>query len=385
MLFYTHMTKSILYLLLLSFITISISSCTKPIPVRHGNVINISKESIYKDEDNLAIHWFGTSNYLISLGSNSIMTDPYISYQYLIPMLTRSTLRSNDEYIKEYYGNVDRPVPNAIFIGHSHYDHLMDTVPFLELKKEKGCNIPVYGSSTTKNIMHGYSRHCDCNSTSISTNDVNNKRWSFNSKLVETLGDWKPIDIMNCERPTIEQNSFVNYKAYEVDHANQLEIGPFKFQLFKGHVMNPLKDPPDNAYNYRLGYTYLYLFKLSNKSKDYTVALTGAATNVNTRYNQVSHITDEVDVLILCVPGWKYKDQYPKELIKKLKPRYIILSHFDDFFETDRDKRPINDLPFSGLDEFILQIQDDINSIDNYDRFEKIIIPDVDSTIYLSK
>jgi hypothetical protein len=149
--------------------------------------------------------------------------------------------------------------------------------------------------------------------------------------------------------------------------------------------MNPRKDPPDNAYNYKLGYTYLYLFKLINKSKAYTVALTGAATNVNTKYNQVSHITDEVDVLILCVPGWKYKDQYPQELIKKLKPRYIILSHFDNIFETNRNKKPIKTVPLAGLDEFILQIQDDINSIDNYGRFEKIIIPDVDTTVYLSK
>ncbi len=112
------MKKSIHYLLMLSFITISISSCTKPIPVRHGNVINISKESIYKDEDSLAIHWFGTSNYLISLGNNSIMTDPFVSYQKLLPIISGSSIRSNNQYIKKYYENV--PIPDAIFIGHSH-------------------------------------------------------------------------------------------------------------------------------------------------------------------------------------------------------------------------------------------------------------------------
>jgi len=148
------MTKSIIFLLLLSFIIILVSSCSKPIPVRHGNVINIYKESI--DKDSLAIHWFGTSNYLISLGSNSIMTDPFISYQSLLPMLFGSTLRSNNKYIKDYYGNVNRPIPDAIFIGLSHYDHFMDTVPFLlELKDKEGCNVSVYGSLTTKNIIHG--------------------------------------------------------------------------------------------------------------------------------------------------------------------------------------------------------------------------------------
>ena len=57
---------------------------------------------------------------------------------------------------------------------------------------------------------------------------------------------------------------------------------------------------------------------------------------------------------------------------------------FDNFFETNRDKRPIKTVRTSELDEFILKIQDDINSIKKYDRFEKIIIPDVNSTIYVN-
>ncbi len=90
-----------------------------------------------------------------------------------------------------------------------------------------------------------------------------------------------------------------------------------------------------------------------------------------------------LDVLILCVPGWKYKTEYPKGLIEKLRPRYIVLSHFDNLFESDRDKKPIKTVRTSDLDGFILKVQDDINSTPKYDRFQKIIIPDVNTTIYL--
>jgi len=379
------MIKSILFVLFLTFITISISSCNKPIPVRHGNVISISKEPVNKD--NLTIHWFGTSNYLISLGDNSIMTDPFISYQGLLHMLSGLPLRSNNEYIKKYYRQVDEP--NAIFIGHSHYDHLMDTVPFLELlklKEEDGCIVPVYGSLTTKNILHGYPRDCMC----YNNQSAEIVYWSFNSRIVDTLGDWKSIETIDCDNPGTEINRNIKYKAYVADHANHFEIGPIDIKLFKGHKKDPLDMPPNNAYDYKEGYTYFYMFHLMNDTKkSYKVGLAGAATDIDDydlkRLEACNNKYEEncLDVLILSVPGWQYKSEYPKGLIEKLKPRYVILSHFDNFFESDRDKRPIKTVRNTKLDEFILKIQDDINSIQDYSRFEKIIIPDVNSTIYV--
>ena len=393
------MTKSILCLLLLSLITISISSCTKPIPVRHGNIINISKESINKVEGNLAIHWFGTSNYLISLGNNSIMTDPFVSHQKLLSVISGSSIRSNNEYIKNYYKDVD--VPDAIFIGHSHYDHLMDTVPYLDSKKDdkNRCNVPIYGSLTTKYILHGYPRDCNCENR----NYQKDENWSLNFKKVIRMADWKQIEIVQCNNKNKNYNPKIQYKAYVADHAPHVRLGSSDILLFQGHLYKPLKVPPNNAYDYKEGYTYFYMFNIINDNDtdvSYKIGLAGAATDIEDyelKYlkkcnpNNNDSVTDTenedhcLDVLIISVPGWKYKDEYPKGLIDKLKPRYIILSHFDNFFETDRDKKPIKTVPLAGLDEFILQIQDDINSIDNYGRFEKIIIPDVDTTVYLSK
>jgi len=384
------MRKSIHYLLLLSLITISISSCTKPIPVRHGNVINISKESINKVEGNLAIHWFGTSNYLISLGNNSIMTDPFVSHQKLLSVISGSSIRSNNEYIKNYYKDVD--VPDAIFIGHSHYDHLMDTVPYLDSKKDdkNRCNVPIYGSLTTKYILHGYPRDCNCENR----NYQEDENWSLNFKKVIRMADWKKIERVQCNNKNNNYNPKIQYKAYVADHAPHVRLGPSDIKLFQGHIYEPLKVPPNNAYDYKEGYTYFYMFNIINDNDtdvSYKIGLAGAATDIEDYdLKRLGACNSEnkdncLDVLILCVSGWKYKKEYPKGLIDKLKPRYIILSHFDNIFEPDRDKKPIKTVPLAGLDKFILQVQDDINSILNYDRFEKIIIPDVDTTVYLSK
>lgn len=374
-----------IHILVILIFIVNIYSCTKPIPVRNKNTITISKELIETPDERelqntLQIRWFGTSNYLISYGNNSIMTDPFVSYQNLSNVVFGNSIKSNDTYISKYYEKII--TPDAIFIGHSHYDHLMDTVPLLKHKKdESGCNVPVYGSITTKNILHGYKNECGC------SNGDDSKRWSYNSQIVETLGNWKSVETMNCKRQTRGSNSDIHYKAYIADHANHLELGPLKFKLFEGDEKNPLEYPPNIAYDFREVDTYLYIFKLIKNSKSVIIAIAGAATNVTASKenpeNQVSQVTDTVDVLILCVPGWKYKEDYPGKLIDILRPKHILLSHFDNFFDSNRHKEVIEDVPLSDLDKFILHLQDDIESIDDYERFENIIIPDVNTTVYL--
>jgi hypothetical protein len=201
------------------------------------------------------------------------------------------------------------------------------------------------------------------------------------------------MDIINCRNPTKKKNYNIKYKAYVADHATHFKYGPIDVKLFQGHEEDPLDVPPNNAYGYKEGYTYFYMFDIINDNDtnvSYKIGLAGAASDIEDYdLKRLEGCNDKnedncLDVLILCVSGWKYKKEYPKGLITKLKPRYIVLSHFDNFFEANRDKRPIKTVRTSDLDGFILKIQEDINSIDKYDRFEKIIIPDVNSTIYVN-
>ncbi|MBI2487187.1 MAG: hypothetical protein HYW01_09560 [Deltaproteobacteria bacterium] len=69
---------------------------------------------------------------------------------------------------------------------------------------------------------------------------------------------------------------------------------------------------------------------------------------------------------------------YPGKLIEAFRPRVIILSHYDDFFEPDRKKRPINFVPSARFYEFLNKLQ----GYTEYDRFEKVLAPDVGTTLF---
>lgn len=129
-----------------------------------------------------------------------------------------------------------------------------------------------------------------------------------------------------------------------------------------------------------------------NNDKSYKIGIAGAATDIDDyELKYMDNCTERnddlcLDVLILTVPGWKFKDEYPKGLIQKLRPHHIVLSHFDEFFDKKRDvSTPVKTVITANLDEFILKLQDDIDSMSGYNRFESIIIQEVDTTIYISK
>ena len=366
--------------IILAIVTLTcfaLSGCSKAIPVISGNLMTISRSGISghklhiqqeSDDLLLSVRWFGTANYYILLGDLGILTDPFVSYQSLFRVIFGGYIRSDPRLVKSSYGGL-KPA-NAIFIGHSHYDHMLDTVEALKLS---GWNsVPVYGSKTTKNILAGYKKE------STSSNRVEG-RWSENWRATQTL-EWievYPIEGRPCEGNRSSPSLRICYKAFRAEHAPHL---PPNFKYFSGKVTMPLKEPPRRANQFKEGKTYVYLFRLiqenrENKEVSYIVGIVGAATNME---NDLVGVNEDVDILILCVPGWQYKKDYPGKLIEAFRPRVIILSHFDDFFEPDRQKRPIKFVPTAGFYEFLHELQ----TYTKYDRFEEVLVPSVGTTMY---
>ncbi len=65
---------------------------------------------------------------------------------------------------------------------------------------------------------------------------------------------------------------------------------------------------------------------------------------------------------------------YPEELIGRLQPKSIVLSHFNDFFAERADRRL---LPTAELTAFLGKCQ----RAASYPGLERILIPDLDSTL----
>jgi ribonuclease BN (tRNA processing enzyme) len=109
--------------------------------------------------DSLRIRWLGTNSYLIAMGDASVLVDPFVSHHGIVSSFLGDTLETDRALLEDVFGDV--ALPDAIFIAHSHWDHLMDVAALHDLWEEP--DIPIYGSETTRNILSGYRTGIDSN------------------------------------------------------------------------------------------------------------------------------------------------------------------------------------------------------------------------------
>ncbi len=355
-----------------------------PVPVRTGNVITIRKVAPTSPTvSTLVINWFGTSSYELRQGNTSVLTDPFVTYKYPHHVLSVNRLinymRSNLLLVRDRYGQIN-PAPTAIFIGHSHYDHMMDTVAALELPNWN--NVPVYGSPTSKHILKGYPKNAPSvpsNLCQASTGTSPDNKWAENWCHSDTNGSWKNV-----------YANLLSYQSFEATHAYHFA----GITLWDGKHNRDLRQPPRITNDFLTGTTYIHFFKFETSTgaanETFNIGLVGAATEVDTMLQnklQTFANNNDVDVLILCVPGWDNieNEKYPGNLLEILKPRVIVLTHYDNFFDPDRNVDPQRLVPTADFNEFLNKLQKDINTISNYTQFESILIPGVGTKLYLNK
>lgn len=343
--------STIHYVLILCFAFLG--GCATPFPTSRG--ITITRPLAPESPGfftTLQIKWLGTASFAIQLGYEVVLTDPFFTRQSLLKVGFGEVVpdpAKSREALKRL------PVPRAIFVGHSHYDHMLDLAPTLRLLY--GHEVQVYGSETTRNILSGFSR------------DLADRSW----RPVSTEAAWHDV------------GDGIQYQAVPAQHAPNLKLFGRDVVLYSGKVAEPLTQEPRKAADFKVGETYAYTFRFSNEHLDlsenehrsYSVHFAGAATTAPRGFPNESIAT--VDVVILCVPGWKNVTDYPGPLLERLRPRVVILSHFDDMFQERGVIR--NTVVSAALDDFLEVVKRHIN----YPEFEQIVVPDVGETLLIRK
>lgn len=318
-----------------------LSGCSSPWPLQDGEIWEFTmagRGSIgtAADSDALRIHWFGSASYSIQFGDASILTDPFYTYHGLF-RTGLLTIRSDRDVVKQVTAGV--PKPQAIFIGHSHYDHMLDVA---ELVRCRDWEMPIVASESTKNILAGMG--CELQ--------------GLHQPLV--LGnDWTRLP-----SNTSPSSVSVEYKAADIEHAPQL-LG---IHMYPGKVDKPLKHPPIRACQFKEGGTFALLFKLQDGARTFTILFMNSATR---KRLPDAFITDPVDVAILCVPGWRNAPGYPDRVIEAARPRAIILSHYDNFLQKGREPKRI--VATASLNRFIERTKRHLGE----NGLERILVPDV--------
>lgn len=316
-----------------------------PFPVHNKQILSYTRDTHSAgydppgSPDTLEVEWLGTACHSIRLGDASILTDPFVSYHGLSRVLLGS-MRSKPRQVDTRLGVLSKP--GAIFVGHSHCDHMLD-LHAARTRLGWG-DVPVVGSETTRNLLASF---------------PDGSPPSFEVPLVGST--WKTVA------------PGVAYRAFAAEHAPQ---GP-NLLFYPGYVTKPLPRAPKRASDFRCGETYAYLFQFTNDTSKFTVYFVGSATTPPIGFPPAE--IESVDVLILCVPGWRNIRGYPKELIERLKPRQIILSHFDNFFQEGRWPKCV--IPRADLGAFTREAI----AACAHPTFERLCIPDVGSVVRINR
>ncbi len=219
--------------------------------------------------EKVTLKWLGVVGWDIRVGKTTILIDPF---------LTRQTAAREREWQSDEAAVLEQiKAADYIFVGHSHADHAAD-VPFIAKK----FGAKVIGSQTTANLMlsAGIDR----------------------ARLTAIKGGEK-LDFEDFSVEVIESRHGVPQGQYEVSETKEL-VSPVS-RILGRHFVE--------------GGSFVYVFTFGNRK----VLHQSTANFVEAKLPGLNP-----DWALLAEPGRAYD---LKSALKALKPKTIIMQHFDEW------------------------------------------------------
>ena len=233
----------------------------------------------------MKVTFFGTTTLLFDDGKDQVLFDAHFTRPSMLKYLFGkvSTDRAVvDRELKLHHADRLR----AVFVSHSHHDHVMDA-PYIA----KLCGAKVYGSSSTLNVARG--------------GDLpENQLVLFENNGIYEIGDFRIKVIPSVHsRPTVFNNDL-------------------------GQTVNAPLRQPARLKEYKEGGSY-----------DFYVECQGKRIMIRASFNYLEGQLDgyEADVLFQGITRLGKADPeteaaFYRETIGKLRPKLVIPIHWDNFF-----------------------------------------------------
>lgn len=225
----------------------------------------------------LRIRWLGTAAHAIESASTTLLIDPFLSRPSLLKTAFSPLRSSLDSFVHHLPSKVD-----AILLGHSHYDHLLDA-PAIALRT----GAKIVGSATTAAFARA--------------GGVPEER----------------IVVVPPSGASIELGDF--RVRFVPSRHGKIVLGrvPFPGELREEPRL------PARLWHYRMGGAYGILLE----AKGRRIYHNGSADLVDAELSGLS-----ADVLLVGLAGRRGTPEYFTRLARLLGPRVIIPTHHDAFF-----------------------------------------------------
>lgn len=280
----------------------------------------------------------GVAGFIIRYRDQAILTAPLFSRPDFGTVIDNSPYVADTAAIKravlEHGLSDDLAHVQAILVGHSHYDHLLD-VPFIESRYTGKATI--YGTPTMGYILAG-----DSMLRPIGHSDTLRERKAARTRVVvidsdyvgDSANDGKWIDIDESRgEDSVPDSSALHFRimAFRSAHGPNfvgITLGP-------GKVTAPLRTLPSTIQGWKLGEVYAYLIDLvdrhdTTRFRIYFRDAVGQEPNGFPPRHILLH--SRVDVAIICAGNFDNMQGYPTSLIEYLHPTWTIVAHWENFF-----------------------------------------------------
>ncbi len=283
----------------------------------------LTESNISQNTDNqLNIQYLGCGNIFIKHGKDAILFDPFFSNArgYKVAF---GKIKFNQKYFDKgtyflnRFGNNYESI-NSIFISHSHYDHLFDLSYLLENKLVSNTT-KIYGDKSAQTVIQNFIQNNPfINQDSFVYKPKTKPKW------IKVSNEMRVLVLPSVHAPHIANINFMH--------------GQCDSNYFKNYTSTNQKV---KAGQFKDGNTFAYLVDiLSNDSITLRLLLKGAGCAINDGklYDELL-LEHGVDIALLQVASANFTNCYPQNLINQIKPKKVILTHWEDFFKPYAPKK----------------------------------------------
>jgi hypothetical protein len=255
-------------------------------------------------EDELRLVYLGSGGWIIEHGEDVVLAAPLFSN----PSFLRTGLAAiaaDTTEIDRHMSRYDVRRARAIISGHAHYDHLMD-VP--RVAAVHAPNARIVGSRTAKNTLGNWSGVA--HRVDVANDSVGDQ---------ERAGGW------------LKYGPRLRIMPLRSRHAPHFD----GYTLYQGTVDRPLERAPRTAAEWLDGETFAFLIDFLDNAGEvaFRVYYQDAVVAPPLGFAPEELIAERpVDVAIFVPATFDQVDWHPEAFVENLRPKRVLLGHWEDFF-----------------------------------------------------
>jgi hypothetical protein len=248
----------------------------------------------------------------------ALIIDPFFSPYQVVPLAIKK-ISTQTENVEKGLFDIKSDVKNnveAIFITHSHYDHLLDApYVFNHYLDTSKTTTKIYGSSSTKTIL----------SSIVDSTHIENIEESVGS--LTKIGNWIYLNNGSIRVMPIQTRHAPHLKKLASINLYNGEAKPIKKYDTDSTKTHVTKWKSDRTFAYLIDFMF-------NGRPDFRIYLLSSASSPPDGFISEETLAEhKVNLAILGAASSGNVENYPQGILQHLNPEKLIIAHWEDLFK----------------------------------------------------